>query len=198
MGTRHLIAVVVNGDYKVAQYGQWDGYLSGQGTEIAKFIQRNLQNMDTLKQNILASTFLSKEGFQKALASVGSVDGWMNSEQSEKWNSQYPHLSRDCGSKILNYLLIKPRELRDDIEFAADSLFCEFGYVLDLDRNVLEIYRGFNKEQLTDNDRFQFLSGNHEDSDYEPIKLLKELKFSANILKELEDLDKKLNQEDEE
>lgn len=26
MGTRHLTAVVIDGDYKVAQYGQWDGY----------------------------------------------------------------------------------------------------------------------------------------------------------------------------
>ena len=30
MGTRHLTAVVLNGDFKVAQYGQWDGFTNGQ------------------------------------------------------------------------------------------------------------------------------------------------------------------------
>ena len=29
MGTRHLIAVQLDGEYKIAQYGQWDGYPEG-------------------------------------------------------------------------------------------------------------------------------------------------------------------------
>lgn len=31
MGTRNLTAVYLDGQYKVAQYGQWDGYPEGQG-----------------------------------------------------------------------------------------------------------------------------------------------------------------------
>lgn len=38
MGTRHLIEVVVDGQIKVAQYGQWDGYPSGQGVDVLKFL----------------------------------------------------------------------------------------------------------------------------------------------------------------
>jgi len=31
MGTRHLICAKINNEYKLSQYGQWDGYPSGQG-----------------------------------------------------------------------------------------------------------------------------------------------------------------------
>lgn len=41
MGTRHLISVVLDGEYKIAQYGQWDGYPSGQGQAIVDFLLDN-------------------------------------------------------------------------------------------------------------------------------------------------------------
>lgn len=36
MGTRNLTAVYLDGQYKVAQYGQWDGYPEGRGGLIWK------------------------------------------------------------------------------------------------------------------------------------------------------------------
>lgn len=43
MGTRHLTCVVKNNEYKVAQYGQWDGYPSGQGVNILNFLKEMSQ-----------------------------------------------------------------------------------------------------------------------------------------------------------
>ena len=40
MGTRHLTAVHVDGEYKIAQYGQWDGYPEGQGMTALTFARR--------------------------------------------------------------------------------------------------------------------------------------------------------------
>ncbi len=34
MGTRHLIIVYYKGKYRIAQYGQWDGYPSGKQIEM--------------------------------------------------------------------------------------------------------------------------------------------------------------------
>ena len=39
METRHLTLVYKNGAFKVAQYGQWDGYPSGQGLTALKFLR---------------------------------------------------------------------------------------------------------------------------------------------------------------
>lgn len=38
MGTRHLIAAVIDGEYKIAQYGQWDGDPEGQGLTVLDFL----------------------------------------------------------------------------------------------------------------------------------------------------------------
>ena len=44
MGTRNLTAVYIDGEYKVAQYGQWDGYPEGQGMTALTFLR---DKMDT-------------------------------------------------------------------------------------------------------------------------------------------------------
>ena len=37
------------------------------------------------------------------------------------------------------------RYMIDNADFLRDSLFCEWGYVINLDKGVLEVYRGFQK-----------------------------------------------------
>lgn len=36
--------------------------------------------------------------------------------------------------------------IEDDTGFLADSLFCEWAYIINLDSDKLEIYKGFNKD----------------------------------------------------
>ncbi|MDY6957557.1 MAG: hypothetical protein SVK08_00235 [Halobacteriota archaeon] len=65
-----------------------------------------------------------------------------------------------------------------DLEFAADSIFCEWAYLIDLDNGTFEVFEGFNHDKLKKGDRFYFLMkkapGNdvHRES-YWPIKLAK-------------------------
>ena len=39
MGTRNLTIVFMDGKYRVAQYGQWDGYPEGQGLTCLRFVR---------------------------------------------------------------------------------------------------------------------------------------------------------------
>ena len=75
--------------------------------------------------------------------------------------------------------------LNDDINFAADSLFCEWAYVIDLDKSTFEAYVGFNKEPLSPDDRFYFLMDKipkDYSKQYYPIKLYPCAKWQLNKL----------------
>jgi hypothetical protein len=51
MGTRHLICVFYNSRLVIAQYGQWDGYIGGQGVNLMKFLRVPV-NIQRLKNEL--------------------------------------------------------------------------------------------------------------------------------------------------
>jgi len=63
-----------------------------------------------------------------------------------------------------------------EITFALNSLFCEWGYVVDLKNEVVEIYKGFNNTPLRETDRF--FTKNQKESIYYPIKLCRTMTFN--------------------
>ena len=53
MGTRNLTCVVKNGEFVVAQYGQWDGYPDGNGFKILEFLEKiNLDDFNKKVENL--------------------------------------------------------------------------------------------------------------------------------------------------
>jgi hypothetical protein len=161
MGTRHLICVVKDGQFKVAQYGQWDGYLEGQGVSVMEFL-RGKKNRKNLEKGLEYVSWITDEEFNAFLKEAEVPEsGWMDMEQAEKWQARHYELSRDCSSDILpmianNAVSEKPRQIKlsNSITFASDSLFCEWAYVIDFDTNQLEIYKGFNKKPTPLGQRF--------------------------------------------
>ena len=170
MGTRHLIAVQKDNEYKVAQYGQWDGYLSGQGDSILKFFNEN--DLETFRNKVDNCFFGTQEQIDEAYAPYTNGDGWMTMEQADAFKlTEFSHLSRDTGADILNVILKSngPLMLIDQIDFAKDSLFCEYAYVIDLDKDILEVYQGFNTDPLPEGARFTGAA--KDDGDYQAVKL---------------------------
>lgn len=171
MGTRHMIAVVSDDKYRVAQYGQWDGYPSGQGIGVLGFLASG--KLESLKKNALKCSFVTDDEYRDLVKDYTNAD-------ADKFFGQYPQFSRDTGSGILSLVADADNgmKLRDDYNFAADSLFCEWAYVIDLDKNTFEIYKGFNQTPLEANERFFGMVceryANRKASDtYYPVKLKK-------------------------
>lgn len=183
MGTRHLTAVVLDGKYRVAQYGQWDGYPSGQGETVCTFIQEKM-DLEKFKAALRECEFVASDEIKALWVECGADPGsdFVNMEVSERFRTKYPQLSRDTGAGVLE--LIQDggaRKLQNSISFAGDSLFCEWAYVLDLDNNVLEVYKGFNKEPLAEGERFCNPGGielERGSKEYYPIRLYRKFPFA--------------------
>jgi hypothetical protein len=156
MGTRNSTLVQIGGEYKVAQYCQWDGYPDGQGSGLINFLKRT--NIDELKSKIKSLNRLSRGEVNNLWLESGH-DGESDSVDInilEKFNELNPHLSRDCGGYQLLELIEegKVKSVDVDLNFPGQSLWCEWCYVIDLDLGKFEVYKGFNKEPLDDKERF--------------------------------------------
>jgi len=177
MGTRHLICVVKNGEYKVAQYGQWDGQPSGQGVDILDFLRNDIDRAK-FENQIEVLSFATEEEQNQTWIEIGVEPNTMISvEVANKHKELYPEYSVDNGAGILRLIQNSDRQLklRNSIDFANDSLSCRWGYVIDLDKNTFEVYEGANRNLLNENERFYFIQEKLKpiailDTTYYPVK----------------------------
>lgn len=154
MGTRHLTVVKLGGEYKITQYGQWDGYPEGQGITVLEFIRGITENnlLEVFADRVASCRWITEE----EAAAI---------EKDRDWPNKYPELSRDAGAEILQMVMDSGSGLAlvNNIDFAADSLFCEWAWLIDLDAGTFEAYEGFNQTKpLTEQDRFYFLVDKEE------------------------------------
>lgn len=155
MGTRHLTCVYRDKRYYIAQYGQWDGYPSGQGLTILRFLKT--YDSDKFHAQLDTLSWITDDEIRALWKSVGADGtGLVGMDIAEKFAKKWPELYRDTGAKILKIVHDSgvPLKLENSIEFAGSSLFCEWCYVIDYDKNTLEVYEGFNKTKLDSNERF--------------------------------------------
>jgi len=202
MGTRHLLMVISKKQTKVAQYGQWDGYPSGQGVSILKF----LFNVDLkeFQNRVDKLRFMNDNDYKELKAFYKSIgvkkNGGFDIKQNALIQKKYYHLSRGCSSDILPLIMgetieteiygeVKPQKisinydvrfLEDESNFVNDSLFCEWAYVIDLDKKTFEVYKGFNKRPLGKTQRFYSVNQNKSEYGYYAVRLAK--KYSLNNL----------------
>lgn len=157
MGTRNLTAVMSDGKYQIAQYGQSDGYPGGQGRTALTFCRSYL------------ATAAGREAFKAKLAKVSFFEGEVSDEEADKYRRYW---TRDNGAHILDLVMdaTQPIKLNNQIDFAGDSLMCEWAYVIDLDRGTFEVYEGFNKKPLLASERFANAKRNERATEYYPVK----------------------------
>ena len=183
MGTRHLTCVVIDKQFKVAQYGQWDGYPSGAGKIIVDFIKTKMKP-ETFRKKLQALKETTDAEVGRRWMSVGADgSGMVTMDVVEKFKAKFPHLNRDCGAGILKLIQNgKAKEVQMQLDFAQDSLFCEWAYVVDMDKEVLEVYKGFNKKPVPKTNRFYsekpLIKADGKPSEYNTIRLKKKYPFA--------------------
>jgi len=200
MGTCNLTAVYLNGELKIAQYGQFDGYPSGQGVTALSFLSSK-NNVESLKESLARVRFIEFEGRDKEFIQsydrnspefMSSPDN--RSPQQKHWHDTFIHRSRAAGI-LANVADSNDGEilLKNSIDFAYEGLFCEWAYIIDLDSNTFEAFKGYNKTPVTEG---RFLSsGIKEENGYHPVVIKKsysldqlpsEKEFLAELEPELE------------
>jgi len=197
MGTRHLIAVKIDGEYKVAQYGQWDGYLSGHGVKILRFLNSRHKKYERFKNRVRKCSFYTEADFELIDSKINDR-GFMNVEWSDvpvKWQHVYPQLDRDLCSRILSFVAgtkNKEIKLRNSIKFSCE-IGCDYAYVIDFDTHTFEVFVSPHHKKYTDTSRFMpYYDESNRFSRY-PMVLFK--KFDLNNLpspKEFLKLDEEL------
>lgn len=163
MSTRGFVGFVIDGTEKIA-YNHSDSYPRGLGVDV----------LDWLRQADIA------EATDQARAlRVVEPDSTPTDEDIERlrgyadlnvarqsYDDWYALLRQTQGNPAR---MLRAGVIEDASGFPADSLFAEYGYVVDLDAQQLEAYVGFQKTPHTEG---RFASRPRHDDDYYPVKLV--------------------------
>jgi hypothetical protein len=156
VGTRNLTMVINHqGEKKVAQYGQWDGYPSGVGVCVLAFL-RDKELFEKFKNNLSKVRFLDKEGVDKEF--IESYDKnapqWSNesdnrTEEQKMWFDTY--CSRDLAEEVLTNIANSTDEeiiLMDRESTAKGDGWVEYSYVINLQENTLGVYGHIDQDPM--------------------------------------------------
>lgn len=170
MSTRGLYGVVIDGEVK-ASYNHYDSYPSGLGYQILKEINAGTLTADRARyMRLVDESGAPTQDQITTMVDAGLHNPNVSSGETAEWYS----LMREAQGKL--HANLTTGYMIDNLEFASDSLFCEWGYLVNFDTNRLEVYEGFNEN--TPVGRFQDMKGQGH-SKYRPITLVAEIPFAV-------------------
>lgn len=145
MGTRGFTGFLVNDELKIG-YQQFDSYPSGVGIQVLEWLRgvkdvsalRDLATQLKVVSDATPPTPEDVEALQK-YTSLGVA-----SQSTDDW---YCLLRNAQGRPDL---ILEAGYILDASDFPTDSLFCEWGYLIDLDTETFEVYEGFQKTVPTE------------------------------------------------
>ena len=172
MGTRGLMAFAYDGEVK-GMYNHFDSYPSGLGQFLVKFLIGQAGDYTSAKERIKNLTAVDEDTApteDQKLALLRYYDPKVSTGSTDEWYALLRETQGDPSATLNAGFYL------DGLDFAHDSLFCEWGYVLDFDREVVEVYQGFQKSPATAG---RFAADNRSSSSgYHSINLIKEFTFA--------------------
>ena len=167
MSTRGFLGFVAN-ERETITYVHYDAYPGALGADVLKWA-RTVTDWDTVRQQAAALVHIDgdvmpTEEQRAALAQYAKPGvGGKENDPGEEWYRLLHGTFGDPAATLASgYAPHAP-------DWPGDSVWCEWGYLIDLDANTFEIYKGF--QTTPHKGRFSGREVN-ERSGYVPVKLL--------------------------
>lgn len=145
MGTRGFTGLVVDGEEKIG-YQQYDSYPSGVGAVVLGQLREMVKDMDSLRASARALKVVSND-VPPTEAEVEQLRGYADLSVSNQTTEDWYCLLRNTHGDL--NVILEAGYVEDVHTFPLDSLFCEYGYLVDLDNEVFQVYKGFQKSTPT-------------------------------------------------
>ena len=172
MGTVSSTLVQIEGEYKVAQRCLSGGSVEDKGLDILRFLRGS--NLLEFKEKTRNLKSINECEVDRLWIECGADDREIvNLDTSLRFKQKYPQLHMDTGGAEILKLIDdgKIESVFLDTDLPKKSLWCDWCYVIDLDKKTLEIYRGLNKKNLIESDRF-YVSEVPYETKYYSVRLL--------------------------
>jgi len=178
------------GEVDKVSYNHFDSYPDGLGLQILDFI-REVEDDAELKEiagriELIDQNVPPTPEQIEVCREAGTIDLKVSEQSERDWYC----LLRNAQGDLSGFRKTADNQsplpfMIDSHLFMGDSLFCEWGYILNTDTGNLEVYKGFNKDAGAPG-RYASLHG-ERDSDYYGIALIWELPF--NVARNISDED---------
>lgn len=192
MGTRGAYGFYKDGETK-ATYNHWDSYPSGLGTDVAKFVEAT--PVDEMKK-IFEQINMINSNTTPTEEQIKKSEKYFNDNVNLGVKTDWYALLRESQGDLFAYKEGLPYMIEGGAEFIQDSLFCEYAYIINLDEEVFEIYKGFQDES----EQNRYYSETVEDKQYKNCRLYRTIpldQVSPDAMIQLEeDLNKEAEQEE--
>lgn len=174
IGTRGVIGVIVDGIAKVT-YNHFDSYPDGLG--VATLVPLRLRaegggEWQELVDKAREMRLIDESGPAPTPEDIIALAKYLDLRVGEQSPQDWYALMRGMQGKLLTNL--ETGYMLDAADFPLDSLFCEWGYVLNLDAMTFEVYEGF--QHHPHNEGFwagkAVTGGASRSREYHPIRLV--------------------------
>lgn len=174
MGTRGFVGFVVDGTEKIA-YNHSDSYPRGLGRDVLSWLRHQIAVNDGLAwirfaagtlRVVTDETPVTDDDIERLRPFTDRGRGRASTHLPADW---YQLLRRTQGKPDE---ILRAGVIEDASDFPLCSLFAEWGYVVDLDAETLEVYRGFQQHHHSWG-RFAGRTGADMDRGWYPCALLR-------------------------
>lgn len=166
MSTRGFIGFVVDGTEKIT-YNHFDSYPAGLGADVLNWLRK--AHHGGARRLAAELRVVDEDSSQPTAADIEKFRGYANTRVgSQEIDDWYVLLRETQGNPGA---ILDAGVMLDGSSLPTDSLFAEWGYIVDFDTDVLEAYKGFQAAPHKGG-RFADRPPHHGASGYYPVRLV--------------------------